>query len=242
MTDHYSLGLEGRDRVDNAFGGGIPAGAIVLLEGEDGAGKSSICQRFTYGMVEEETYVTYISTELESWEFVEQMHSLSYDVVTHLLGERLLFLSADIDTHDTGEERKLLSRFVQAKTLWRADVVYVDSLSGLLRNDPNYEAVSETGDEDRVIQRLLTFLKQVTQQDKTVVLTVDPTSVSDEALRPLRNVADVFFQIETSTVGQEIRRQLMVRRFQNMKHPVDDAIGFNVQQGRGVSIVSRTVA
>jgi len=111
-----------------------------------------------------------------------------------------------------------------------------------LRNDPNYEGVIEAGDEDHVIQRLVTFLRQMTMKDKSVVLTVDPTSVRDDALRPLRNVADIYFQIETNTVGQEIRRKVLVRRFQNMKSPVDDSIGFSVQQGRGISIVSRTVA
>ena len=242
MTEHYSIGLTESDRVDNAMGGGLPEGSIVLVEGEDGAGKSVISQRFSYGMASEGAYVTYISTELESWEFVQQMHSLSYDVVDHLLDEQLLFLYANIDTHDEGEKRELLSRFVSAKTLWRADVVYVDSLTGLLRNDPRFEAVSDSGEEDHVIQRLVSFLRQVTAQNKTVVLTIDPTSVDDDALRPLRNVADVYFQIETNTVGQEIRRTIRVRRFQNMKEPVDDSISFNVQQGRGISIVSRTVA
>ncbi|MFC7239992.1 ATPase domain-containing protein [Saliphagus sp. GCM10025317] len=241
MTDHYSLGLTETDRVDNAIGGGLPEGSVVLIEGEDGAGKSALSQRFSYGMAEEGTYVTYISTELESWEFVQQMHSLSYDVVDHLLGEQMLFLHANVDTHSRGKKRQLLARLADAETLWRADVVYVDTLSALLRNDPNFEA-ADPADTDHVLQRLVTFLRQVTLQDKTVVLTVDPTSVDDDALRPLRNVADVYFDIETSAVGQEIRRQIRVRRFQNMKSPVDDSIGFNVQQGRGVSIVSRTVA
>ena len=242
MTEYLSTGLTGRDRVNNAIGGGIPEGSVVLIEGEDGAGKSALSQRFSYGMATEDTYVTYISTELECWEFVQQMNSLSYDVVDLLLEEQLLFLHANVDTHDAGNNRQLLARFASAETLWKADVVYVDTLSALLRNDPNYEAVVDEGDEDHVIQRLVSFLRHVTMQDKTVVLTIDPTSVRDDALRPLRNVADVYFQIETNTVGQEIRRKILVRRFQNMNSPVDDSIGFNVQQGRGVSIVSRTVA
>ncbi|QSX00282.1 ATPase domain-containing protein [Haloterrigena alkaliphila] len=242
MTDYHSIGLTGRDRVNTAIGGGFPEGSVVLIEGEDGAGKSALSQRFSYGMASEGAYVTYISTELESWEFVQQMASLSYDVVDLLLDEQLLFLHANVDTHDEGKKRQLLSRFASAETLWKADVVFVDTLSGLLRNDPNYEAVIADGNEDHVIQRLVTFLRHVTMQDKTVVMTVDPTSVADDALRPLRNVADVYFQIETNTVGQEIRRKILVRRFQNMKTPVDDSIGFSVQQGRGISIVSRTVA
>ncbi|ADB62276.1 ATPase involved in biogenesis of flagella-like protein [Haloterrigena turkmenica DSM 5511] len=242
MTEYHSIGLTGRDRVNNAIGGGIPEGSVVLVEGEDGAGKSALSQRFSYGMATEDAYVTYISTELECWEFVQQMNSLSYDVVDLLLNEQLLFLHANVDTHDEGTKRQLLARFASAETLWKADVVYVDTLSALLRNDPNYEAVVDEGDEDHVIQRLVSFLRHVTMQDKTVVLTIDPTSVRDDALRPLRNVADVYFQIETNTVGQEIRRKILVRRFQNMRNPVDDSIGFNVQQGRGISIVSRTVA
>ncbi|MFB1063847.1 ATPase domain-containing protein [Natrinema sp. H-ect4] len=242
MTDYYSIGLTDQDRVNTAIGGGIPAGSIMLIEGQDGAGKSALSQRFSYGIASEDAYVTYISTELESWEFVQQMHSLSYDVVDLLLDEQLLFLHANIDTHDEGQERQLLARLASAETLWKADVVFVDTLSALLRNDPNYEGVIEAGDEDHVIQRLVTFLRQMTMKDKSVVLTVDPTSVRDDALRPLRNVADIYFQIETNTVGQEIRRKVLVRRFQNMKSPVDDSIGFSVQQGRGISIVSRTVA
>ncbi len=242
MSDHYSIGMTGRDRVDNAIGGGLPVGSLVLIEGEDGAGKSALCQRFSYGMAEEEYNVTYVSTELESWEFVEQMNSLSYDVTDHLLEERLLFLHADVDTHRPGTQRQLLERFTNARTLWMADVIYVDTLSAILRNDPNYDAMSQQGEEDRVIQRLVSFLGQVLMQDRTVVLTVDPTSVTEEALRPLRNAANVYFEIETQTVGQEIRRNVLVRRFQNMKSPVDDSIGFSVEQGRGISIVSRTVA
>ncbi|WP_247731195.1 ATPase domain-containing protein [Halovivax limisalsi] len=242
MTEYYPLGLTERDRVESAFGGGIPDGSIVLIEGEDGAGKSALSQRFSYGMAEEDVYVTFISTELASWEFVQQMHSLSYDVVEHLLGEQLLFLHADVDTHDEGPQRELLTRFTEAKTLWLADVIYVDSLSALLRNDPRYESVEGTGNEDHVLQRLVSFLKGVTERDKTVVFTVDPTSVSDDALRPLRNVADVYFQLETKEAGQEIRRSVRVRRYQHMKDPVDDSIGYTVQQGRGLSIVSRTVA
>lgn len=242
MTSYISLGLTEQDRVNNAFGGGIPTGSIVLIEGEDGAGKSALSQRFTYGMATERARVSYVSTELQSQEFVRQMHSLSYDVVELLLAEQLLFLHANVDTYDTGHTRQLLARLASAETLWNADVVCIDTLSALLRNDPNYEAVVDDENEDRVIQRLVTFLRQATMQGKTVVLTVDPTTVRNGALQPLRGAADVYFELETNTVGQEIRRNVLVRRFQNMKSPVDDSIGFSVQQGRGISIVSRTVA
>ena len=69
-----------------------------------------------------------------------------------------------------------------------------------------------------------------------------PEATTERALRPIRSTADVFMQIETEEVGQEIRRNVRVRRFSNMKQPVDDGIAFNVQQGRGLTIVNRTIA
>ena len=242
MNDYYSLGLSDSDRVDHAFGGGIPAGSIVLIEGVDGAGKSVLSQRMVHGTASEGAYVSYVSTEMSAGEFVQQMHSLSYDVVDQLLGGQVLFLSADVDTHRNGDQRELLSRLTERTLLWQGDVIVVDAFSALLRNDPRFDAITGVGDEDHAMESVLTFLTSMTKKGKSVVLTADPEAVTERALMPIRSVADVFLQIETESVGQDIRRTVRVRRFANMQEPVDDTIGFNVQQGRGITIVNRTVA
>ncbi|WP_439028353.1 ATPase domain-containing protein [Haloarchaeobius sp. DT45] len=242
MNDYYSLGLTDTDRVNHAFGGGIPQGSIVLVEGVDGAGKSVLSQRIAYGVATEDAYVGYVSTELTAGEFIRQMHSLSYDVVDHLLTGKVLFLHADVDTHRNGERRELLSRLTQPSLLWQGDVVVVDAFSAFLRNDPTFDAITGVGDEDHKMESVLTYLQGMTKRGKSVVLTVDPEAVTEKALMPIRSVADVFLQIDTETVGQSIRRTIRVRRFTNMRDPVDDSIGFNVQQGRGMTVVNRTVA
>jgi flagellar protein FlaH len=91
---------------------------------------------------------------------------------------------------------------------------------------------------ERVVNRLDTALAA----DKVVLLTVDPDSVTERALRPLRSAADVYFELQSETVGNEIRKKALVHRFAGMRNPVDDTIGFSVQQGRGVVIESRTIA
>lgn len=237
--DHHSVGLSDRDRVDHAIGGGLPTGSVVLIEGEDGAGKSVLSQRFAYGLLEEGATVAVASTELSAGEYVDQMHSLSYDVVDHLLGDRLAFFHADVDAQG---ERALLSRFTQPSALWRPQITIVDGFGALLRNDPEFDGSVEREDEDHTMQSLVSFLREATAGDGVVVLTLNPESVTPRALRPLRDVADVYLQLQTNTVGQEIRREALVRRFAGMKNPVDDTIGFSVQQGRGVVIESRTVA
>jgi flagellar protein FlaH len=253
MTDRdvtpgrYSLGLGERDRVDQAFGGGFPAGSLVLVEGGHGAGKSVLAQRFSYGMATEGTCVSYLSTEETAGSFLDQMDSMAYDVVDFLLSERLLFLRADLDTHadDGGRAvgtRELLSRLVAARRLWRADVTVLDGFHALVRNDPRYDASAAADDEDHLLEAFVAFLGTVTATDRTVVLTVNPDAVGERALQPLRDAADVSLAVEANTVGSSVRRSVRVRRFAGMRDPVDDSIGFTVQQGRGVVIESRTVA
>ncbi|GGM70369.1 flagellar protein FlaH [Halarchaeum rubridurum] len=251
MTDLYELGLEDSDRVSNAFGGGLPAGSLVLVEGEHGAGKSVLGQRFCYGLCETGTTVTYVSQEETSASFIEQTRSLDYDPVDHLLRERLLFLHANVDTFDAideqgddadGPRRELLTRMMHAGTMWQSDVVVIDGFDAILRSDPQFQRAVEQNREDDVIQNVLSFFRQLLADDKTVVLTVNPDSLSGRALRPLRDTSGVYLQLNTKQVAGDVRREIIVRKFANMGDQVDDSISFDVQVNRGMTIVTRTVA
>lgn len=247
MTDTYELGLTDRDRVNSSFGGGLPAGSLVLVEGEHGAGKSVLTQRFCYGLCETGTHVTYVSAEETARGFIDQMRSMDYDPVSHLLREQMLFLHADVDTRDAIDEaepvdRELLTGMMRANTMWRSDVVLVDGFDALLLHDPRFEAAYEQGDADDLMQNLISFFRKVVADGKTVVLTVNPSSLDETTLRPLRDVSDVYLQLNSESIGNEVRRQVLVRKFETMTDQVDDSIGFEVQAGRGFTVVTRTVA
>jgi flagellar protein FlaH len=235
--NHLSVGLESRDRVNQSIGGGFPQGSLVLLEGGFGAGKSVLVSRIVYGLCEEGTTVGMVSTESTAGEYVRQMESLSYGVVDHLLADRLRYYYAP-----TEGDRKLLNRFVQPGVLWESDAVVVDGFGSLCRNDVDFAPVLGTSTEDRAMKRVVSELDPALSADKVVVVTVNPEVLTDRALRPLRSAADGYLEIETTTVGQDIRRKALVHRFAGMKRPVDDTIGFSVQQGRGIVIESRTIA
>jgi len=44
------------------------------------------------------------------------------------------------------------------------------------------------------------------------------------------------------TVGSEVRRKMVIKKFAGMGDQVDDNIGYTVQANRGLTIVTRTVA
>mgnify|MGYP000212270262 CR=1 FL=1 len=248
-NDLYSLGLDDHDRLNKELGGGIPPGSIILAEGDYGAGKSAMSQRFSYGLCEEDHDVTMLSTELTVGSFLDQMHSLSYDVVDHILDENLLFLHADIgdgNTFSGGDEeqdrKELLRRLMEAEVMWESDVIIIDTFDAILRNDPKFEALVRQNEERQAALEIISFFRDVISRGKCIMLTVDPSTLDEEAIGPFRAIADVFIEIEMIEVGNDVRRQLNVKRFAGMGEQVGDTIGFSVRSGTGVVIESRSVA
>jgi flagellar protein FlaH len=247
-TNLLSLGLEDHDRLNKELGGGIPRGSIVLAEGDYGAGKSALSQRLTYGFCEEGHSVTFLSTELTTRGFIDQMHSLSYNMVDHLLDENVLFLHADFDTSGTfsgdgdGERQELLTRLMNAEVMWQSDVIVIDTFDAILRNDPQFEALVRQNEERQAALEIIGFFRDIISQGKVVVLTVDPSTVDEEAIGPFRSIADVFLELEMVEVGNDVRRQIAVKRFAGMGQQVGDSIGFSVRSGTGIVIESRSVA
>lgn len=235
--NHLSVGLEARDRVNHAIGGGFPDESLVLVEGGTGAGKSVLTSRFAYGFCEEETTVGLASTQSSAKEYLKQMYTLSYGVTDHLLDDRLRYFQVP-----AGGKRPLLNRFLEPGVLWDARVIAVDGFGSLCRNDRRFSTLLGSGLEDQAMERIVAKLDKALTAGKIIILTIDPGEVTDQALRPLRSAADVYLELQSETVGQEIRKKALVRRFAGMKRPVDDTIGFSIQQGRGVVIESRTIA
>ncbi|WP_411968361.1 ATPase domain-containing protein [Haloferax sp. YSSS75] len=247
MSSQYSLGLSGHDRLEKELGGGMPKGAIVLIEGDYGAGKSVLSQRFSYGFCQEDTVTTLVSTELGVRGFLDQMYSLSYDVVKHLLNEEILFLQAEIDSSGAlsggqQERKQLLRRLMDAETLWDADVIIIDTFDAILRNDPQFEALVRQNEERQAALEIISFFRELTTKGKTIILTVDPSSVDEGSIGPFRSIADVYFELEMVEVGNDVRRNIFVKRFAGMGQQVGDRVGFSVRSGIGLVIESRSVA
>ena len=249
QNDLFSIGLKERDRLDKELGGGLPPGSIVLIEGDYGAGKSAMSQRFTYGLCEEGHTVTMLSTELTVGSYLEQMNSLGYDMVDHMLDENVLFLHADIGDSNNfsggggdDDRKELLRRLMEAEVMWDSDVIIIDTFDAILRNDPKFEALVRENEERQAALEIISFFRDVISQGKVIALTVDPTTLDEEALGPFRSIADVFLELEMVEVGNDVRRQISVMRFAGMGEQVGDTIGYSVRSGTGIVIESRSVA
>lgn len=233
----FPLGLEDRDGLNRKMGGGLPIGSIILMEGGYGAGKSSVTQRIAYGLCETGHHVCYGTPELDLMSFLEQMNSLNYDIEEHILTNKFSFFNPTFD--QTGEN--YVKKLLEAEKIWNGNVTIIDAFDQFLRNDQRFDSLVKQNKEEDISSDVVSFFRDLIRADKSIIITMDPSNLSKDALSPFRSVADVYFKLETIDVGGETRRSIDVKRFSGMGKQVGDTIGFSVRADIGIVIESREV-
>lgn len=226
MRDSFSIELE-RDELNRYFGGGLPKNSLILLEGVDGAGKSIMCQRFLFSLLKNGSKATYISTELNTLDFINQMRSLQYVVNEYLLDSQLMFITmvpflGSVKFHDN-----FLEKIMNESKLFENEVIIFDTLSFLFLK-------KNSSDED--FYNVINFFRKLNNLNKTVIFTVDPTHLDDKFLTLLRSVTDLYIDISMGGIGQEGIRIMDIKRFKRPNDLYMSKIPFRVEPREGVII------
>ncbi len=226
MAKIVSVDLK-RDELNRNIGGGIPKNSLILLEGKDGAGKSIISQRFCYALLRHGHSVTYISTELNTQGFIEQMSSLDYDVKFYLLDGQLLFIPMFPYIGKTKIKGNIMDKLFRAKKIFESDYIIFDTLSFLIIKD------NITQEKSFDVIRLL---KKLNNLNKTIIFCVDPMHLNEKFITLLRSVADVYFNVEIREFAGNIIRVINIQRFNRPGDTIINRIPFKVEPGKGLAI------
>ena len=221
----FKFQLEG-DGLHRSISNGIPGGSMMLMEGTDGSGKSILGQRLCYGFLLNGYSVTYISTELTTKNFLDQMKSLNYPVIDFLLDEKLVFIPVFPMVGRIRDRKDFLTRFIRAQELFEQDVVIVDSFSSLIYEELNAGNVLSA----------LSFLKKVIAKNKVIILTADPEAVSKEFLHHFRSSSSIYFQLQQGIDEGEQVNKIIIKRFLRAEGQVGDIIGFRVIPDAGLIV------
>lgn len=226
QKDYYSIELI-RDELNRYFGGGIPKNSLILIEGIDGSGKSVLCQRFSYAFLKKDLKITYVSTELNTLDFIKQMDSMSYGVKEFILNHKILFITMVPFLGKVKFENDFLEKIMSSKKIFDSDIIIFDTLSFLLIKKDASEAV---------YYNIINFFRKLNNLNKTVIFTIDPTHLDDKFLTLLRSVADIYISITSSSASGETVRVIDIKRF---KRPFDiymAKIPFRVEPKEGLII------
>jgi flagellar protein FlaH len=225
-SEYYSIELI-RDELNRYFGGGIPKNSLLLFEGIDGAGKSILCQRFIYSLLKKGKTVTYISTELNTLDFIKQMDSLSYSIKDFLLNQQLLFITMVPFLGKVDFKEDFLEKIMASAKLFENEIIVFDTLSFLL--------VKKNAGEE-AYYKIINFFRKLNNLNKTIIFTIDPTHLDEQFLTLLRSVADMYMYINFTQFAGETVRSLEIKRF---KRPMDlymNKIPFRVEPREGLII------
>jgi flagellar protein FlaH len=229
-----------QDDLAARLGGGLPTGALVVLEGPVGAGKSVICQRLTQGLMRNGARVAYVSTELTTRAMLAQMDSLGYGEAWQAIpDERFVF----IPTHPVLGERaprgERLGRLLKARRLYEPDVIVFDTFSKLVGD--HMADQTDTRQAMDTVEAVLHLFKRLTGLGKTLVLTLDPAEADKHALEPFTVAAEVFLRLEKERVGVATNRRIVVERMNRAARRYNETIGFRVEPRVGIVIEIKAV-
>ncbi|MHB8586658.1 MAG: archaellum protein ArlH [Thermoplasmatota archaeon] len=234
----FRFGLS-RDELSDRLGGGLPRGALVVIEGEYGAGKSILLQRLLYGLLEAKHSVTLVSTELTTVHFIEQMHSLGYPVEESLYGGNLLFLPVFPILGYRGGKDDILDRLLRAHRMYQNEIVMIDAFSALVKT--NMKALKGV-DLTPQIEETIHHFKRLTATGRTIVLSLDDKDLPEDAASLLKATADVYMLARLEVHGGSVSRSLLVKRFERAETPVGDVIPFRVEPKVGLVVEIKSVS
>jgi flagellar protein FlaH len=221
----YSFLLD-RDELNQMLGGGFPKGSLIMIDGPSGSGKSALCQRFAFGLLDNKHTVTYISTQLTTKNFIRQMNSLDYPIGIRLLKGELLYIPVFPLLKESTPRIDFVQRLMGAEVLFEKNVIIIDTLSALVRYSINQEKSLE----------LISFFKKLLGVQKTIILTIDSTEMPSNIVTEFKDAAEILMTIKMRQMGSEILRTAMINKYSRPEIQVGAMIGFKVEAKSGVMI------
>lgn len=225
-TDIVPIVLKG-DELNDRFGGGIPLNSIILIEGDNGMGKSVLAQRLVFGLASHGSSFTYLSTELNTAGFIQQMESFNYNIKSKLFKNEALFLSLYPSFGRVPYEKNFFKSILETKEIFQKDVIIFDTISHL---------ILENNLSDALTFDIIKFLKEISSLNKIIVFCVNPKSLDEKFLDLLRSVSDIYFRLEQKEQYGVIIKLIHIERFTGAGGELTTPIPYKVLSGLGLAL------
>ena len=236
MPEFKSIILERKGEKDGfaeRFGRDIPNGSLVFLEGKEGTGKSIFCQRFCYSFLKNGYTCSYVSTQFTIKSFLRQTASVNYDVRRHLISGEFFFISTEVTLAETLPKTTFLEGLLTCKKLFDSDIIFIDSLSTLLKESLN---------KDNLVD-LTSFFNRLTGSGKIIILTANPNEWSKEIHGSFQMISDIHFKVTRESMpGIGVVHNIYLQKFNGACHRYEPLTTFSVRPSLGLTIETSGVA
>ncbi len=221
----YEVQLAG-DEFHKKIGGGIPSGSIVMIRGEESSGKSVVCQRITYGLLNNRITTTYISTQLSTVDFLNQMSSIGYRISQHLISGLILFIPVYPLISEPKTRDNFVEKLTNAKALFENEVIIIDSLSTLIKNDIDRENSID----------LLSFFKRMAGTGKAIIFTMNRGEIEPIIEREFEHASTILIDMKVKEFGGDLKNVMTIKKYNSAIDNYQKIITFRVEPGIGLIV------
>jgi len=211
--------------LENALGGGIRPGSLVLIEGASQAGKSVICQYLTYGAILGGRRVVHFSTHHTAESLVEQMGSIGLDLSRHLQGDDLVVypLEAPSANEDPGN-------------IFAELVTWIDGISqGLIVVDSVSDRAAISA--DREVMGFFSSCQRLCTKDRTIIVVAQSSAIDPQMLIRLQGLCNTHLKLTSEMMRDKPVKILEVSKVNDVDRHRDNRFTFHVEPEIGIRII-----
>jgi flagellar protein FlaH len=231
MARLFSVQVE-NDEFHKKLGGGLPRGTLGVLIGENGSGKSVVCQRITYGLLKNGVSVSYVSTQLTTVDFIKQMSSLGYGVESHVISGKLSFFPVYPLISELKERQDYLNKLISGRSIFEKDVIVIDSFSSLVKFDLSPRSAID----------IVGFLKRITATGKAVILTILSGEIEKDTLLEIESTATFVGECSLRKFGADVKNMMTIKKYNFALQQYQKQIAFRVEPKIGLVVEIAAVA
>jgi len=220
----------GNEVLDLRLGGGYPHPSYIVIEGDNGSGKSAVTQQFIYGALRKGYKVFALVTERSGREYLNDMSEIQLDVLNYFIVGSLKIVTANLKKLRWSAETMLkalnvLSKYFEKISL-KYDFIVVDALTHLIHQAP----------QDIVLD-FMKDLRQIVKRDVTVIVTIHPKALSEDLRSKVFGLCDVYIRLDNVDVGGRTYKLMSLVKMKGFGSGTDTSIIFDVDPALGLKVV-----
>ena len=218
--------------LDNKMGGGIPLGALTLIEGQSSAGKSVICQQITHGALESGLDVAYLTSENAIKTLLTQMTSLAWDATDHFLMDFFRIYRLQISNRQINSD-VLFGRLADyIENLPRNyKVIIVDSITNIISHG-----------RDVGVMDFFANCKELCTDRRTIFIVAHSHAFNEGLLARVRSLCNAHLNLRLEEMGSLLVKVMEVTKVLNVEKNEGNSMSFEVEAGLGLKTIPITRA
>ncbi len=216
----------GNSEIDKKMGGGIPAGSLILIEGQSDAGKSVLTQQLIWGSLYDGFNVMLYTTENTLKSVTRQMTSLSLDITDFLLLGKLKIFEIKASRSQLTPSKVFTLLLADLEERGGTPLVVVDSLTTFI----THSSIEET-------MTYFEICKHYCDRGMTVITVVNSYAFGEADLGRVRSMCDAHLSLRNEEIGDRMIKVLEVAKIRGADMSTGNIVSFDVEPMLGMKII-----